>query len=69
MVTKLRIIRIKRGLTQREVARALGINPVVLSKIENYWLRPNKSQMAKLADYFQVEEKELFGDFAKEVEK
>jgi len=59
MVTKLKLLRIEKNLTQGEVGRALGINPVVLSKIENSWLKPNLKQRAKLARFYGVSEIEL----------
>lgn len=63
MSTKLKLMRVERDLRQREVARALDINPVVLSKIENAWLRPNPVQRAKLARFYGLSEEELFSDF------
>jgi transcriptional regulator with XRE-family HTH domain len=68
MVTKLKLLRIEKNLTQGEVGRALGINPVVLSKIENSWLKPNSIQKAKLARFYGVTEEKLLNDFLKEVQ-
>lgn len=69
MNTKLKLLRIEKSLTQREVGRVLGINPVVLSKIENSWLRPNLKQVVKLSRFYGVTERDLIEDLLKEIGK
>jgi transcriptional regulator with XRE-family HTH domain len=69
MNTKLKLLRIEKNLTQRQVGRALGINPVVLSKIENSWLKPNLKQVVRLARFYGVTEKDLIEDLLKEIGK
>src|SRR5687767_10343822 len=57
----------ERGITQDELAGALGFSPVMLWKIEADDRRPSRQIAHLLADYFQVphDEREAFTTFAR----
>lgn len=47
-------LRISRGLTKTELARAVGIPWETYRKYENFYSQPNSQNLRKLADYFHV---------------
>ncbi|GAW91173.1 helix-turn-helix domain-containing protein [Calderihabitans maritimus] len=53
-------LRIERGLTQREVAEAVGISQSAYAMIEGGHRHPRKAIEKKLADFFGVTVDELF---------
>lgn len=55
----LRDLRQKRGQTLREVAAAAGMDPALLSKIENGSRLPTTAQATGLARYFAVSEDDM----------
>lgn len=56
---KIRSIRDKQGILQRQVAAYLEIDTPMFSKIERGDRRAKRSQVPQLAEYFHVDEKEL----------
>ena len=56
---KIRSLRDEQGILQRQVAAYLEIDTPMFSKIERGDRRAKRSQVTKLAEYFNLEEKEL----------
>jgi len=50
----------KKGLTQRQLAGASGINVSLVNMILNERLKPSKTQRIKIARALQADERELF---------
>jgi transcriptional regulator with XRE-family HTH domain len=50
----------KRGMRQNQLARLLGINEAILSKIINGYREPSDGQRKLLAEFLQVNERWLF---------
>ncbi len=63
MYPNLKIEIFKRGLRQNNLARALGLNEAILSKIINGYYEPSGCQRQILAQYLQVDENWLFEKF------
>lgn len=59
MITKLKIIRIKRGLTQKQVAKEIGIGVRQYQRIEAGVGKPSYEALCKLEDLFQLSHREL----------
>jgi transcriptional regulator with XRE-family HTH domain len=60
---KLRTLRIKRGMTQRELARALGyITSGYISEVETDKKRPSLDLVLKVAQFFHVATDQLTRD-------
>ncbi len=53
----------KRGIHQNRLARVLGINEVILSKIIHGYREPSEAQRRLLAGYLDVDEGWLFEKF------
>lgn len=51
-----------KGMTQRDLAKALGVSCGTISNYENGQRTPNFEMMEVLADYFNVPMSELIGD-------
>ncbi len=45
---EIKLLRIKKGLKQIQVAQATGINQARLSQIENGWVEPKKKELNKI---------------------
>jgi transcriptional regulator with XRE-family HTH domain len=60
MYPNLKLEIFKRGLRQNHLAREVGINEVVLSKIIRGFRAPSASQRSLLAGYLKVDENWLF---------
>ncbi|MGN0484658.1 MAG: helix-turn-helix domain-containing protein [Lachnospiraceae bacterium] len=58
---KIRELRIKSGLTQRDLAEALKVVPQAVSRWEHMEADPSVELLPKLADIFEVTIDELFG--------
>lgn len=58
---KLRELRENRGVTQKEVAIAVGCSPTVYSRYERGEREPDISTLCSLADYFKVSIDDLIG--------
>jgi predicted nucleotidyltransferase/DNA-binding XRE family transcriptional regulator len=57
--TDIRELRLKKGLTLRELANAVQIDVAILSKIETGKRNASRQNVIKLARYFEVDENEL----------
>ena len=51
---RLRELREQKGVTQKEVAKAVGCTPTVYSRYERGEREPDISTLCSLADYFRV---------------
>ena len=58
---KLRELREQKGVTQKEVASAVGCTPTVYSRYERGEREPDISTLCSLADYFEVSTDVLIG--------
>ena len=58
---KLRELREQKGVTQKEVASAVGCTPTVYSRYERGEREPDISTLCILADYFEVSTDTLIG--------
>ena len=56
---RIRELRNKNGVLQRQLASLLEIDTPMLSKIERGDRRAKRAQIVRLASYFQIDEKEL----------
>ena len=56
---KIRELRMENGVLQRQVAAPLEIDTPMFSKIERGDRRAKRTQVIQLANYFNVDEKEL----------
>lgn len=59
---RLEYIRLERNLTQKELAKELGISASMLSKYEKGKSHPNDIQLNKIAKYFNVSADFLLGN-------
>lgn len=60
---QLRDLRETAGMTLREVAVNIEIDPSLLAKIERSQRQPTKHLIKNIADFFNVNEKELLEEF------
>lgn len=60
---QLRQLRETADLTLREVAANIEIDPSLLAKIERNQRQPTKQLIKNVADFFEVNEKELLEEF------
>ena len=58
---KLRELRTQKGVTQKDVAIAVGCTPTVYSRYERGEREPDISTLCELADYFEVSIDALIG--------
>ena len=56
---RIRELRNKNGVLQRQLASLLEIDTPMLSKIDRGDRRAKRAQIVRLANYFQIDEKEL----------
>lgn len=56
---RIRELRNKNGVLQRQLASLLEIDTPMLSKIERGDRRAKRAQIVRLANYFQIDEKDL----------
>jgi transcriptional regulator with XRE-family HTH domain len=64
-VTKLKLVRMMRRMTQKEVAEQLDVNQNMISLWENgYYIRPQ--QLARLAEIYELPVNELRGEITLE---
>lgn len=59
---KLKTLRLRRGLTTRELAAALETSQAQISRIENGHRQPAADLIVKMADFFQVSLDSLMRD-------
>lgn len=62
MLTKVRLLRLQRGFSQRQVSQLSGLQESVISLIENNRLNANASERDKIARVLGYTELEVFGD-------
>lgn len=58
---KLRELREQKGVTQKEVANAVGCTPTVYSRYEREEREPDIATLCSLADYFRVSVDSVIG--------
>ena len=56
---KLKEIRIKRGYTQRQLAKSIGVTPATISRYENGTRKPNAIVIRNLAIILEISSDEL----------
>ena len=56
---KIKELRLENGVLQRQLASLLEIDTPMFSKIERGNRRANRTQVVQIANYFNVDEKEL----------
>ena len=59
----LRKLRLKRGLVQKDVAKAVGVKPITISSYETMRSMPSKEVMKKIADFFNVRVEQIFPEY------
>jgi transcriptional regulator with XRE-family HTH domain len=64
MYPNLKLAIFKRGLHQNHLAKAVGINEAVLSKIIRGYREPSATLRRALAEYLQMDEEWLFEEFS-----
>ena len=58
--TKLRNIRLQKGLSQAEVANAIGLDQSTYSRIESVQSEPKAGTLLKLAKFYEVDINALY---------
>lgn len=58
---KIRLLRIRKGLTQKELAKELNLSDSTISYYEKEERVPNIDVLIQIADYFEVDVKYLLG--------
>ena len=59
MVNKLKILRVTKGLSQQELAKALGVTQGAVSQWETGIKQPNEKMLCRLAEVLECDSKEL----------
>lgn len=67
MYPNLKLQIFKRGIHQNNLARELGINEAILSKIIRGYRQPSEAQRQKLAQYLEADESWLFERFDRDL--
>jgi len=65
---RLKEVRFNRGIKQLNLALKTGINPAIISKIENNWFQPTKKQAEKLSQVLRVPPEWLFPELGDQTE-
>ena len=55
----LRQLRLERGLTLRELAKALGVSHAYLSQLETHLAKPSEELASRVAQFFETDEEKL----------
>lgn len=66
IIKTIKAIRDKRGISQREMARRMGVHPSVYNRFENGTRTPNTGTIVKIADILGVDPAELLGRYSAE---
>lgn len=61
IATKIKELRIAKGIRQKEIAKAIDVKAGIVSFWENGQRSPNANNRKKLCDFFGISEAELFG--------
>jgi DNA-binding XRE family transcriptional regulator len=64
MKSKLQMIRLLQGLTQKDIAKLSGIDQGDISRLENNKRHPSKREKKGIAAALKMKEEELFPDLA-----
>lgn len=59
MVNKLKILRVTKGMSQQELAKALGVTQGAVSQWETGIKQPNEKMLCRLAEVLECDSKEL----------
>lgn len=59
MVNKLKILRVTKGMSQQELAKALGVTQGAVSQWETGTKQPNEKMLYRLAEVLECDFKEL----------
>ena len=54
MVEKLKLLRQEHGVSQRELAEAVGVSQQSINKYENHAIEPDIATLIALADFFRT---------------
>lgn len=54
MLKNLRTLRLQSGITQKQLADAIGVSQQSINKYENHNIEPDIETMKRLADYFRT---------------
>lgn len=60
MLTKLKVLRVEKGMSQSELADVLGTTQMTVSAWERGKATPRPPMMQKIADYFGVSKDDIF---------
>ena len=60
MLEKLKQLRIEKGISQQQLADVIMVSQQSINKYENHNVEPEISTMIKIANYFNVDIKDLF---------
>ncbi len=60
MLVKLKVLRVEKGMSQKDLAKALGTNQANVSAWETGRATPRPPMMQKIADYFHVNKDDIF---------
>lgn len=63
---QLKLMRIKNNLTQTELAKLIGVNQTLISKLEKKKAKPSVDTVYKLADALNVEPQQILACFYNE---
>ena len=61
MLKNLRLLREESGVTQKQLAEAIGVSQQSINKYENHSIEPDIETMIRMADYFQTSVDFLIG--------
>ena len=59
IINKLRLVRLRQGLYQHELAKKSGIHPTYISLFETGRVRPTQQQAAKIAEVLDMKPEEV----------
>lgn len=66
MVRNLKLLRVKMGISQQQLAGVLGISQQSINKYENHGVEPDIDMLIKMADYFNTSIDYLVGNSSTE---
>ena len=66
LVANLRMLRKKKGISQKKLGEALGLSQQTINKYENHNVEPDIYMLMKVADFFEVSVDFLIGHTTKE---
>ena len=60
MLVKLKVLRVEKGMSQKDLAKALGTNQANVSAWETGRATPRPPMMQKIADYLHINKDDIF---------